>query len=667
MVDATSAVTPGTETDLPSGAESSSLLEAARVASRRRAWQEALDLYQQMDAIETLGGRDLESLAEAAWFAAQVDLSIETKERAVRVYLTADDRPRAAFLAVDLAQQYYLKGEHSVASGWMRRAERLLDGLPESYAHGYLALGRSDMAAITGDLEAALRSAEEAVAIGSRASDADLQAYGLMSLGRLRISTGETAAGMGILEEATMAAVNDELTPFATGLTYCGMIGVCRDLHDYKRAVEWTQAAERWCRRQSMGGFPGICRVHRAEVTALQGAWEQATVELEQATQELRAYNATPPMADGYYALGEIRLRMGDLDAAEAALRQAHALGREPEPALASLRLAQGRAAAALSAITAAVDGRTWDLWTKSRLLPAQVEIALAAGEPAVARTALDELVRIGEAYPSPTMTALTHEARARVVLGEGDAALAAAELRSAIGIWRDVAAPYEVGRSRALLGSALLAIGDHEAADLELTAARDEFERLHARLALADVERTIAAAAERRAAPVSVRRTFMFTDIEGSTTLAETLGDQAWRGLLEWHDETLRGVLLRHGGEVVNSTGDGFFAAFDTTSGALDAAVAVQRALADHRRQHGFAPAVRIGLHAADATRRGGDYSGVGVHVAARVASAATGGEIVATTDTLAGITGAVTARQRQVTLKGISGPVDIVTVEWG
>lgn len=666
MADATSAITPGPGTVPTGDPGTSSALDTARVASRQRAWQEALERYQQADAIEPLGGRDLESLAEAAWFAAQVDLSIETKERAVRVYLTADDRPRAAYLAVDLAQQYYLKGEHSVASGWLRRAERLLDGLPETFAHGYLALGRSDMAAITGDLEAALRSAEEAVAIGSRASDADLQAYGLMSLGRLRISTGETAAGLGILEEATMAAVNDELTPFATGLTYCGMIGVCRDLHDTKRAVEWTQAAERWCRRQSMGGFPGICRVHRAEVTALQGGWEQATVELEQATQELRAYNATPPMADGYYALGEIRLRMGDLEAAEAALRQAHALGREPEPALALLRLAQGRSAAALSAITAAVDGRTWDLWTKTRLLPAQVEIALAAGDPTTARTALDELVRVGQAYPSPTMTALTHEARARVALGDGDAALAATELRSAIAIWRDLAAPYEVGRGRALLGSALLATGDHETADLELTAARDAFERLHARLALADVERMIAAAAERRAAPVSVRRTFMFTDIEGSTNLAEALGDAAWQSLLQWHDETVRGVLTRHGGEVVSSTGDGFFAAFATAGAGLDAAIAVQRALADHRRQHGFAPAVRIGLHAAEATRRGGDYSGVGVHVAARVASAAAGGEIVATVDTLAGITGAATAGQRQVTLKGVSDPVDIATVEW-
>jgi class 3 adenylate cyclase len=651
----------------PTSAEpSSGALEAARAASRRRAWAEAVDLFEQAEATGPLDGADLEALAEAAWFTARAELSIEVKERAFRAHQAAGDRSRAAFVAIDLARQYWSKGEPSVASGWLRRAERLLDGIPESFAHGHLALARSHAASASGDLDAALRYAEEAVAIGGRTLDADLQATGLMSLGMLRVSRGDTNDGLGLMEEATIAAVNDELSPFVAGITYCTMIGVCRDLNDHKRAIEWTQAAERWCRRQSVSGFPGICRVHRAEMTALRGAWEQATGELEQATRELAAYNAGPPMADGFYALGEIKLRMGDLAGAEEALRQAHGLGRDPEPALALLRLAQGKPAAALSAISAALTGRAWDMWAKVRLLPAQVEIAVASGDGTTAREAAEELVRVGEAYPSPTLTALIHDAFARVALADGDPARAATELRRAVTAWQEVAAPYEVARSRALLGTALLALHDDEEADLELTAARDEFARLGARPALTDVERTIATAADRQTSAETVRRTFLFTDIEGSTSLAGALGDAAWRGLLQWHDDTLRAVFARHGGIVVNPTGDGFFVAFESASAALDAAIAIQRALADHRRRNGFAPPVRIGLHTAEAARRGADYSGVGVHVAARVAAVAAGGEIVATTTTLEEAPGAATATPREVMLKGLNDPVGIATVRW-
>src|SRR5206468_11378949 len=144
----------------------------------------------------------------------------------------------------------------------------------------------------------------------------------------LKIFTGATSDGIALMEEASISAVNGELSPFITGVTTCRMIAACRDLTDYRRASEWTEATEQWCEQQSVSGFPGVCRVHRAEIVALSGAWERAEQELRQSTQELAAYNAVPPMADGFYAIGEIRLRMGDLSGAEEALRQAHALGR---------------------------------------------------------------------------------------------------------------------------------------------------------------------------------------------------------------------------------------------------------------------------------------------------------------------------------------------------
>jgi class 3 adenylate cyclase len=639
---------------------------AARAAIDRHAWDEGFQLFSRADEENDLSGPDLESLSEAAWFTGQADLARGVKERAFKAYLADGDLIRAAYLALDLTQHYAFSGKQSIASAWMRRGERLLEGETESYPHGYLALCRSYGAKNAGDIDAALELAAQAVQIGTRVGDADLQASALSHLGSLKIAVGETSEGFALMEEATIAAVNGELSPFVTGFTYCSMISACRDLTDYRRASEWTEATERWCERQSVSGFPGVCRVHRAEVVALSGAWERAEEELHRATDELAGFDARGPLADGFYAIGEIRLRMGDLEGAEEATRQAHALGRSPEPVMARIRLAEGKARAALTSINAAIEQQTWDRWTRVRLLPAQVEIAIAAGDPGLARRAAEELAGLVQSYESPAMHANTHESLGRVLLAEGDHGAAAREIRIAIGHWRDVAAPYEVARCRALLASALRSTDD-DAADLELGVARDEYVRLGARLDAAEAEKALRTAIERRAAPVQIRKTFMFTDIVGSTNLAELLGNQSWEHLLQWHDEALRTLFARNGGEVVNSTGDGFFIAFDSARQGVECAIAIQRTLAEHRRSSGFALSVRIGLHAAEASRHDENYSGVGVHVAARVAALAGGGEIFVTTETLSDAGDVSSSDPRTVALKGVADPVDVVSVVWG
>jgi class 3 adenylate cyclase len=443
------------------------------------------------------------------------------------------------------------------------------------------------------------------------------------------------------------------------------MIASCRDTTDYRRASEWTEATHRWCERQSINGFPGVCRIHRAEIVALQGALDRAEQELLQATTELAAYDATPPLADGFYALGEIRFRLGDLESAEEALRQAHALGRVPQPALALMRLSEGKITAAYKAISSAV-AETHDRWARARMLPAQVEIAIAAGDPAAARASAEELGEISAAYDSPALRASKQDSWARVFLAEGDAEGAVRELHSAIGHWRDVGAPYEVARDRGLLATALQRLGRDDEADFELQAAREEFHRLGAVRDEAEADNAIQAAAGRMASPAIAHKTFMFTDIVASTTLAEAMGDEAWEHLLRWHDDALRAVFLDNAGEVVNSTGDGFFVAFDSASSAITCAMAVQRALAEQRRTHGFAPAVRVGLHSAVATRRGSDYSGKDVHVAARIADLAGGGEILASAATAAMAGTGAASEPRAVSLKGVSGEVEVVSIPW-
>ena len=158
-----------------------------------------------------------------------------------------------------------------------------------------------------------------------------------------------------------------------------------------------------------------------------------------------------------------------------------------------------------------------------------------------------------------------------------------------------------------------------------------------------------------------------MFTDIVTSTDLVEVLGDEAWTELLGWHDRELRRSFADHRGEEVNHTGDGFFLAFGDASRAIEAMVALQRRLAAHREREGFSPTVRVGIHAAEATRSGTDYVGTGVSLAARIGAAAEGGEILVSRATLDAARRTFTvAGQRTLELKGIAAPTDVVSIGW-
>ncbi len=642
-------------------------LQVARGARGRHAWAEAFEAYRAADRAQPLGGADLEGLAEAAFFVAEPDVQLEAKERAFTTYQAAGDHDRAAFLAINIAREHGYAGKFAIARVWIKRAEALIGSDGDTPAHGYLALAYSEAAHGAGDLERATELADRAIAISQASTDPDLKAFALSNLGELKIAFGDTNDGIALMEEASLAAVNGELTPFTTGITACRVIGACRDLTDYRRASEWIEATERYCTRQSLSGFPGICRIHRAEVAAVGGAWDQAEQELERATVELEPFRATPPQADGYYAIGEIRRLRGDLEGAEAALREAHARGRMPQPALALIRLAQGNAKAAARAIDDALAEPAVDRWARARLLPARVEVAVAMGDIDSARRAADELANTVSGYPSPALEATRHVVAGQVLLADERASDAIAELRAGIAGWRDVGAPYEVARARVMLARALRTLGDEDGADLEAQAAGDAFRRLGARLDLDALEQEARDLAARRAGPTTARRTFAFTDIVGSTELAETLGDAGWEGLLQWHDDTIRSVVARHQGEIVKSTGDGFFATFEAARPAVDAAIGIQRAMRAGRPSDATPVRVRIGLHTADANLRSADYSGRGVHIAARVCGQAGPGEIAASAATLAEAGDVpVVAAPVATALKGISEPVSVALVRW-
>ncbi len=634
-------------------------LESGRAAAERRDWKAAFDLIAEADRTSELSADDLELYAQTAMWSANSQAGMPVMERAFAAHLKAGNRRRAAFLATTLAHHYGMLMQRSRAGGWLGQAERLLDQEPdETPEHGWLAVQKALIALGKGDLDAVIAFGSEAERLGREFGDRNLEIIGIQRQGVALVEKGEVEKGLGLLDTASAAAAAGELDPYDALVVYCNTIGVCRARADYGRAFEWTDVATELCESEgATKGFPGLCRVNRAEVLRHRGQFAEAAQEAQHAVEDLRAFN--PRIAgEAFYEVGEINLRLGRIPEAEQAFDQAHEFGRDPQPGLALLRLAQGKTDVAERSIRLALADDTLLPLTRARMLPAQVEIALAGGDVERARSAKDELAEVARTHETSALAARAAWATGAVTLADGKVDDALNCLRTAFRRWHDeVDAPYEAARARLWLARAYRAAGDDDAADRELRAARARFESLGAVL---DAERT----AELLGVDTGrqTTRTFMFTDIVDSTKWAGELSEDKWRRLLRKHNEIVEAGIGDGGGEVVKTIGDGFFAAFDTPAAAVEAAVAIQRMLDDS----GLPFDIRIGLHTADATSKDGDYEGRGVHAAARVGALAQGGEIVASIDTVAGGTRFAVSDPRPVSLKGFEGETEVVSFDW-
>ncbi|MGH3084327.1 MAG: tetratricopeptide repeat protein [Gaiellaceae bacterium] len=481
-------------------------LEAAREAASRHAWREAHAAYASLDD-QDLTAEDLERFAEAAWWLGKLDEAISLRERSHAGHVSAGETFKAARVALILSWDYSGRGAFSVSHGWFANAERVLEGEPESAAHGLLALTRAvNKLYGEGTLADAIADFDEAFELGRRFGDRDTQMLALGGKGRALVKSGKIEEGLALLDEATASAVSGELQPFHTGLVYCITISACNDLGDYRRAAEWTEAANRWCDRLDVTGFPGACRIHRAEIMRLRGDLHDAERVALAACEELGDFDRLIT-AGGYYEVGEIRRRLGDFVAAEEAYGKANELGADPQPGLALLRLAEGKLDAAVAGITRTLHEAD-DPLSRLKRLPAQVEIAVAAGDLRTARAATEELERIVDSYKiggrrAPAFDATVNVASGRIALADGDADGAVACLRAARDEWKQVGAPYETAQARMLLGVAFRREGDEHAATVELEAALATLERLGAK---ADEQRVKELLGRQQA-----RRTFVF------------------------------------------------------------------------------------------------------------------------------------------------------------
>ena len=641
-------------------------LQAGRDALERFAWDEAYETLAEADRQHSLNGDGLALLADAAWCASQPDVVIDAFERASHAYVQEGDSAAAAMMAFRVAEQYVVRQEMALAGGWIARAHELAASHPDCPAQAYLAYAHGAMAQEMRSFDEAVAAFDQALELAEKLGDRDLWARTLHDKGRTLCWQGKHAEGLAMMDQVMATAVAGDLGPPAAGYVYCSMIDVCIHFGEYERATDWTEATTRLCERISIAGFSGVCRLHRAELLFLHGSLSDAEDQSRRASDELPKSNFLFGLGVAFYRIGEVRRRVGDLVSAEEAYTKAHEFGFATEPGMSLLRLAQGKDDAAVSGIRRALSEADEPL-DRFRLLAAEADIALSAGDLETVRHASAELDDIAGSFEATAVQAEAARVRGAMLLAEGDTEGALRELGRAREGWREVGAPFELAEVRTLIGRAHAAAGEKDAAVLELRTAFATFEDLGATTSAEPVGDLLAELSVSAEAPERVRRAFMFTDIVGSTDLVSVIGDLAWENLLSWHDQTLRSLFASHGGEVAHHTGDGFFAAFPDADSALTAAIAVQRALVEHRKEHGFALSVRIGVHAAEATRRGRDYSGAEVHKAARVAAAADTEEILATEETLGAAAGSFrTSEPRAISAKGIPEPVAVATVAW-
>lgn len=466
------------------------VLEQARAAYEQFRWDDAYERYRCAGEHERLGAEDLAALADAAWWLGHTDESLSLSEEVYRHHLHGEHVPQAARLAIDIGFLWLLRGEPTVGSGWISRAGRLLEGVPECVEHGYLRYLEVEEALAAGRFDEAIDLSRWIQELADRYGDPTLCAVGLVLEGAADVRRGRVEAGLALIDEAMLPVLAGEVAPSWTGNLYCHMMDLFFELADIRRARAWTEATERWCDQHSNAAmFSGICRVHRTQLLHLEGEWLAAEQEAVRVCQDLSDMNVGV-VAEGQYRIAEVRRLRDDHAAAEQAYTRAHELGRDPQPGLALLRLAQGRGAAAATALRSALAAAELPL-DRAPLLGAQAEVAAACGDVQAASRAAAELTAIADTFNTPGLLAGARQATGVALLSAGEPARAVPLLREAWRRWTELEARYEAARMRALLARALVAVGDTEAAGREAESARAVFTELGARHDLRALEGT--------------------------------------------------------------------------------------------------------------------------------------------------------------------------------
>ncbi len=461
------------------GVDRERLLERARIAHREHRYDAAYRALCSAGEQGPLATEDQQLLAEAAWWLGLLHECLRLTEQLHHRYIEAGDVDRAAAQALELSAMLAMRGEFALASGWLGRARRLLADRPIGIAHGLLAYVDLSQSVDEGRFDEAASAAEELRRLGERLGVDTLRALGSLGMGVVEVRRGNLSEGFGNLDEAMLPVVAGTVPPDWAGHIYCHITATCLEVADLTRAREWSDAANRW-----LQGFPdavmfnGVCRAHRAYLLSVEGDWGAAETEAEKVARELRELNVAA-VGEAEYLLGEVHRVRGRHDEAVAAYARADALGREPQPGEALLRLARGDREGSWTAVTDAVSRSSGDPFRCVRLLRAQVEIGVVTGREESAADAALRLREAADRYQTIGFRAWADHAEGQVRLATGGNDLAAAALARAVEGYRSLRAWYDLAVAEAAMSVAYHRQGADDLARMHADAAAAGFGRL--------------------------------------------------------------------------------------------------------------------------------------------------------------------------------------------
>jgi DNA-binding CsgD family transcriptional regulator len=459
-------------------------LEKGRQAFDREDWAAAYACLKAADAEEPLSPEHLDRLATAAYLIGEDLASVEARTRAHSAFLDRGDAISAAASALWLAFIMMERpAQRAQAAGWIARARRLItEANQPCVEEGWLLCASARQLVLDGDFASASRAFARAAEMGAQFRSPDLTALARHGEGRTLLALNRPGEGFTLLDEVMVAVTGGELAPIVSGAIYCSVISACHGLFDLRRAQEWTLAFQHWCASHpDVVVFRGQCLIRRSELMQLHGAWPDALDEARRACERFAISDGHPEAGAAHYRLAELSRLRGDFNAAEEGYRLASQAGRNPNPGLALLRLAQGQTEAADTAIRLALR-QVRDPGSRVHLLAAAVEIMLATGDLSAARAASDDLTDAAGHLDAPFLHAVASQASGALALAEGQAEAALDSLRLACSSWQELDAPYELAQVRVLVGLAYRQLRDHDGAQLEFDAALEVFERLGAR-----------------------------------------------------------------------------------------------------------------------------------------------------------------------------------------
>ncbi len=462
--------------------ESTVLASEARAAFQAKRWDKTRELLVRLEKDQPLTGGQLDMLANALWWLGRHDEMTARYESAFNTYLSEGDPQSAVAAALILAEVHGHALAPDVARAWERRAERLLedDEDNDSLARGHLLRWQTvrELEA-THDFERAMDLSRRVMEIARAHANGNLEALALQDRGRILVAQGEMEEGMALMDEAMLAAISGDVSPMVVGRSFCNMLSVCDQTGDIRRAGQWSEAADRWCAENDHGPYPGVCRIFKAELLWHKGDWVRAESEVMRASTELGML--TDVIGEAWYQYGEMRLRVGDDAKAEEAFQNALARGREPVPGYALLLARRGDVASGLDILDRTLRSPGLTPWTRARILPVLIQLALEAGDMGKAESAVEELAEIGRVSRSELFIAQARAGAGRIALARGDPTNAIDALKDALKTFTAIGLPFETALVRADLATAYRDDGAGTLADMEMMAALAGFERLGA------------------------------------------------------------------------------------------------------------------------------------------------------------------------------------------